>query len=287
MIPTLELMRPNSVREALELLKSNSQNNRVLAGGTDVITGIQMGSRRFSDIEQLIDINQIPEMKKIEETDDQIIIGAGVTFSELMDDAIAQHKLPLLTKAASTVGNLQIRNRATISGNFINNAPCADSVPPLLVYDAAIKIESVNGDRIVDLEQFLTGTYKTLIQADELVTQIIIPKTATDLKGDFYKLGRRKSVAISRISLAVLIGLENSIVKEIKIAAGAVTPIGERFPELEAWAKGKNISDDLLKSLSIKMAEKIIKGNGLRWSSAYKVPVVQQAFYQLLKKVTD
>jgi len=285
MIPELELVQPKTITETLRILAQTLQNNRILAGGTDVITGIQMQSKRFSNIDLLIDINQIPDLKSISETEEGIIIGGNVTFTELMNNSLAQTKLPLLTKAASTVGNLQIRNRATITGNFINNAPCADSVPPLLVYDAKLKIESNNGSRIIFLQEFLTGTYKTLIQPNELVSQIIIPKSIAKLKGDFYKLGRRKSVAISRISLAVLALVENNVFKEIKIAAGAVTPIGERFKELEKWAIGKEISNNLLKTLSTKMAQRIINESGLRWSSAHKIPVVQQTFYQLLKNI--
>jgi xanthine dehydrogenase FAD-binding subunit len=286
MIPELEFSRPKTIHEALTLLATPGQNNRILAGGTDVITGIQMGSKRFSKIDLLIDINQIPELKTITENEDQIIIGGNVTFTELMENQIAREKLPLLVKAASTVGNLQIRNRATITGNFVNNAPCADSVPPLLVYDALIKIESQNSRRELPLQDFLTGTYKTLIKPDELITEIRIPKSGTELRGDFYKLGRRKSVAISRISLAVLAQIEEGNIKEIRIAGGAVTPIGERFPDLEKWTSGQKLSDDLLKSLAKKMAEKITKANGLRWSSTYKIPVLQQTLYQLLKKVT-
>jgi xanthine dehydrogenase FAD-binding subunit len=287
MIPELEFSRPQNIKETLGLLAETNCNNRILAGGTDVITGMQMESKRFSGIDRLIDINQIPELKNIEQTDDHIIIGGNVTFSELMDNPLAQQKLPLLIKAASTVGNLQIRNRATITGNFVNNAPCADSVPPLLVYDAMIKIETANSSRNLPLEQFLTGTYKTQIQSDELVTQILIPQKATILKGDFYKLGRRKSVAISRISLAVLAQIENKTVHEIRIAGGAVTPIGERFTELEKWAKGKSISEDLIQSITTKIAQKIINKSGIRWSSAYKIPVLQQMLYQLLKRVMD
>ncbi len=287
MIPELQFSRPKTIREALNLLATPGQNNRILAGGTDVITGIQMGSKRFSRIDLLIDINQIPELKTITENKAHIIIGGNVTFTELIENPIARQKLPLLVKAASTVGNLQIRNRATLTGNFVNNAPCADSVPPLLVYDALIKIESQNSGRELPLQDFLTGTYKTLIKPNELVTEIRIPKADTELRGDFYKLGRRKSVAISRISLAVLAQIEEDKIKEIRIASGAVTPIGERFPDLEKWANGQKISDELLKLLAKKMAEKITKANGLRWSSTYKIPVLQQTFYQLLKKVTD
>ncbi len=286
MIPELEFSRPESIKETLHLLAQTDRNSRLLAGGTDIITGIQMNSKRFRNIDLLIDINQIPELKGVKETDDYILIGGNVTFTELMESQIAQKALPLLTKASSMVGNVQIRNRATITGNVINNAPCADAIPALLVYDAIIKIESISKRRKLPLQQFLTGTYKTLIQPDELVTQILIPKEATKLKGAFYKLGRRKSVAISRIALAVLLDVENNRIKEIKIANGAVSNIGERLPELEKWANGKELSDDLFKSLATKMAQKLIDENGLRWSSAYKITVLQQAFFQLFKNLT-
>ncbi|MDP2039228.1 MAG: FAD binding domain-containing protein [Ignavibacteria bacterium] len=280
-----ELFTPKNLVEALQLISKADSTTRILAGGTDVAVGKTQGSKRFADTVTLIDINRIEELKGISEKDGMISIGAATTFSEICKSKLVEEKLPLLKKASNTIGSLQIRNRATIAGNFVNNAPCADTVPALLVYDASIEIKSQTATRIVSLQELLQGPYKTQLQQGELVTRILIPVSQKYYVGDFYKLGRRRAVAISRLTLAVLVQLNEKKIIDIRIASGAVTPIGTRFPKLEKFAKGKVMTDNLLRDLSKKMGEEVLAVTGLRWSSDYKLPVVQQMFYQLLKGI--
>lgn len=285
MISPLEILKPKDLNEALNLLAERRNNLHIIAGGTDVIPGLQQDSSRFANSELLIDINNVAEIKGIVKTKDRISIGAAETFSDILQNPIIENELSLLWKACSTIGSVQIRNRATIGGNFVNNAPCADTVPALLVYNATIEIESLSFKREITFNDFLIGPYKTKLNKDEIVTRINIPIPQKELAGDFYKLGRRRAVAISRITLAVLMKLQNGVIDEIRIASGAVTPIGIRFFELEKFAKGKKADDQFLKSLSAKLGEEILRVTGLRWSSTYKLPVVQQMFYQLLKGI--
>jgi len=280
-----EVLTPKSLTEALQFISNAEENTKILAGGTDIIVGKTQGSKRFVDTKTLVDINRIPEIKSIEEIDGAIFIGSAVTFVEICKSNLITKKLPLLKKAASMVGSRQIRNRATIAGNFVNNAPCADTVPALLVYDANIEINSQNSERTISLQEFLQEPYKTQLQKDELVTRIIIPIKGQNYFGEFYKLGRRRAVAISRLTLAVLLQMEENKILDIKIASGAVTPIGMRFPKLEEFAKGQLMTEYLCKELARKMGDEVLAVTGLRWSSAYKLPVVQQMFYQLLKGI--
>lgn len=273
---------PKNLNEVLELISSQEGKAKILAGGTDLVVGKIQGSKRFYDVDTLIDINKIDDLHSIQIFGNQLIIGAASTFTEIQENPLVEKYLPLLKKAVSNIGSLQIRNRATIAGNFVNNAPCADSVPALLSYDARIELQSMNKKRELLLEDFLVEPYKTQLAHDEIVTKIIVTIPKENYKGDFYKLGRRKAVAISRITLAVLCDVKNNSINDIKIASGALTPIGKRFKEIESFAKGKKISNDLLIQLSQKLGEEILQVTGLRWSTAYKLPVVQQMFYQLL-----
>jgi CO/xanthine dehydrogenase FAD-binding subunit len=287
MIPDFDFIRPENIADALGCLAENNDHAKIIAGGTDIMPGFQQGAARFQHIKKLIDVSCIGELKIIKEQDQNIIIGAGVTFSELACHLLIKEKLPILAKAASSVGSVQIRNRATIAGNFINNAPCADSVPPLLVYNARVKAFSLKMEREFSLEQLLAKAYQTNLMADELVTQLILPIPSREYQGDFYKLGRRRGVAISRITLALLLNVEDSVINDIRIASGAVTPIGMRFSELEQFCNGKQFNNQLFKILAQKLGEQIVEITGLRWSSAYKLPVVQQMFFQLISNIKE
>ncbi|MGB9665000.1 MAG: FAD binding domain-containing protein [Ignavibacteria bacterium] len=284
MIQKFNYVAPKSLSSALKLLSEN-KNAKVLAGGTDILPGFHIESRRFLETNLLVDIKKIENLHRIKESKNAVEIGACVTFSDLVESEVIRKYFPLLTKAAETVGSVQIRNRATVVGNFVNNAPCADSVPPLLVYNAKIQIQSLKRIREISLQKFLIKPYTTALKKGEIVTKIIIPKPEENLLGDFYKLGRRRAVAISRISLAVLLKKKYNLIEELRIASGAVTPIGTRLYELEKFAKGKPANSDTFKELAIKLGERVLEITGLRWSSEYKLPVLQQVFYHLLEKV--
>jgi xanthine dehydrogenase FAD-binding subunit len=287
MIPTFKFINPKSLNDTLTLLGKHQGNARLIAGGTDIVPGFQQEASRFKNIKALIDIHGLKELKIVERKDDHVMIGAGITFTELTTHPVIKDLFPLLAKAAGSIGSLQIRNRATIAGNFVNNAPCADSVPSLLVYDAAVRIQSTHGEREIALEDFLLKPYKTQLRPDEIVTQIVLPVIQKNYRGDFYKLGRRRGVAISRISLAVLadIDIKKSIIRDIGIASGAVTPIGKRFKQLEELARGREATSDLFKQVAQELGKQILDVTGLRWSTPHKLPVVQQMFYQLLGKL--
>jgi len=284
-IPDLEILSPDSIKEVVDILSKSNTGTRLLAGGTDIIPGFQIDSKRFRGIEGLIDLAGVDELKTISESDDKVTIGAACSFTEISRNKIVADNFPLLSEAANAIGNPQIRNRATIAGNFINNAPCADSVPPLLVYDALLEKISNEGKQRTSLEETLLVPYQTSVKPNEVVTKIILPKRRKNYYGTFYKLGRRKGVAISRITLALLLLVEDGKIKDLKIASGAVTPIGMRLRELEESCIGKSPGKQLFEEVSRNLGKKILDVTGLRWSSHYKVKVVQQMLYQLLEKL--
>ena len=285
MIPVREILQPKSVDEICRLLQNNNGDTRIIAGGTDIIPGFHIESPRFMNIKRLIGINNVDELKSVSINNDVIEIGAAITFSDIITNPVLNSHLPLLVKSSKTIGSKQIRNRASLGGNFINNAPCADSVAPLLVYDAEIKIRSFTSEKIMMLQDFLVKPYGARLKLDEIVTQIIVPLPSKKFKGEFYKLGRRRVVSISRISLAILLDVNNGLINQMKIASGAVTPIGTRLYDVENFAKGKIFNDESMKEISIKLGERILQVSGVRWSGEYKIPVVQQVCYQLLKKI--
>ena len=285
MIPSIEYIRPENLNELFALLEKYNSDAKILAGGTDIITGLQQEFSRFKRIKILLDINNIRELKGIKKENENVVIGSANTFSDIISDPLIKEFFPLLAKASSGIGSVQIRNRATMTGNFVNNAPCADSVPALLVYEAVVKLESMGQHREVFLKDFLRRPYQTRINSDEVVTEIKLPILSENYFGDFYKLGRRRSVSISRITLAVLMDIQDSVIKDIRIASGAVTPIGKRFEALEKYACGKKADNEFYKELSLQMGKHVLERTGLRWSSAYKLPVLQQMFYQLLQGI--
>jgi xanthine dehydrogenase FAD-binding subunit len=286
-IPHFDFVRPRSLDEALRVLGDATEPITVLAGGTDVIPGMQQNDARFCQTRTVLDIHHLPELRGVREQGEHLRIGATVTFSEIASHAKIRAGFPLLSDAAVTLGSVQIRNRATVAGNFVNNAACADSVPPLLVYEARVHIRSLKSERAVPLSDFLLAPNRTALSADELVTEIVLPRMPEGYAGRFFKLGRRRGIAISRITLAALLKLDKTRVEDLRIASGAVTPIAMRFSELEASVRGKPANEDLWATVAQDLGNVVLERTGLRWSSAYKLPVVQQALFAMLCELSS
>ena len=144
-----------SVEEALELLAGDSEA-KLIAGGTDILIRLRHGKIRDA---RLIGIRHIGELHRIEidPTTGHLMIGAAVTFSQLMDSSLLRTHVPLIAQAVSDVGGPQIRRVATIGGNLCNGAPSADSAPALLVLNATLHIAGPGGTRQLPLSRFYQG----------------------------------------------------------------------------------------------------------------------------------
>lgn len=233
-----EVYKPSTIEEILELLETKD-NRSLLCGGTDLIVNI-----RNKKIERniLIDISDVEELKKLTIEEEIIKIGAGVTFNQIIKSEIINKNLYGIKKAANSIGSPQIRSRATIGGNIINNSPSGDILPPLLALDAKVNIQSKNKSRKVLLSEFLLDKNIVDIKKNELLTYIEIKKLKENQILGFSKLGFRNALSISKISSAVYIELENNKFKDIKIALGAVANTAIRAYEVESFLKDKEVS---------------------------------------------
>lgn len=229
-----------SIEQALELL-SQYENAKVIAGGTDII--IQINEKRVQP-EVLIDVSKVEELRKIEENDDYIKIGAAVTYTDIIESSIFEGNLSGFKKACRLVGSPQIRNRGTIGGNIVNASPAADSVPPLIALGATVILDSKKGIREVKVEDYFSHRQTFGIRQDEILTFIRFRKPKGVLTFD--KLGLRKALAISRISIAALVELDENKIKFVRIASGSIGRYPMREYEVEEFLQGKVFDDSTI-----------------------------------------
>lgn len=211
----IEIFKPNTLDKAKKIL-DNKENIKILAGGTDLVIDIRK-NKHIPD--SLLDIGNIEELKNIEEKDDSISIGSMVTFSDLNESEIIKKRYNSLYDCSKTMGSPQIRNVATIGGNVANGASAADSIPCLMALDSKIILESIDGIREIRLIDYFKNYNIEHLRKKEVITKFIIPKK-NGVSG-YYKLGKRNSLAIARISVAVNLILEQDIIKDISIVVGA------------------------------------------------------------------
>ena len=171
MIPqNFEYSAPSNLNEALALLAGG--NAKVLAGGMSLIPLMKL---RLAAPDHLVDLSHVPDLKSIREEAGSILIGAMATHYDIESSPLIRSKCPLLTEAASHIGDVQVRNMGTIGGSIAHADPAADYPASLLALEAQVKIVSAKGERTVGIEEFLVDAMTTVLEAGEIVREVIVP----------------------------------------------------------------------------------------------------------------
>lgn len=213
-----QLVRPQTIEEAIDLLVRHRTGARLLAGGTDLLVQIR-GRKVLPDY--VIDLKRIRTLRAdIVQTDSTLEIGALALLSDISKDSRILRFFPALAEAVATVGSIQIRNRATLPGNICNASPAADTVPALLVHDASVILQGKGGQRLVALADFFLGPGKTVRREDEIVTHIRLPLPRLREGTAFERLTRRRGVDLATINLCCRVDESGGT----RFAFGAVGP---------------------------------------------------------------
>src|SRR6202011_547834 len=237
-----ELIAPGNLQAVVSLLADEPGKWLPIAGGTDVMVLYAAGKL---PARKLVSIWNLPELRGIETSPEEIRIGAGCTYTELRDHEIISREFPLLTSAARWTGGIANQNRGTIGGNIVNASPAADSLPALLVYDAELILVSVRGERRLPYQNFHTGYKKTLLAPDELVQAVCISRRFSRYFNHARKVGARNAQAISKVCIAALGVVADGAVEDVRIALGSVAPVPLRLLETEQVVKGTTIDSKL------------------------------------------
>ena len=213
---------------------------RVLAGGTDLYPN-HVG-RPFGG--SVVDIAGLTELCGISLLEGTVRFGALTRWTDIAVAALPPW-FDGLRAAASQIGSVQVQNAGTVGGNLCNASPAADGIPPLLSLDASVELTSSAGGRVLALEHFLTGYRQTALRPEELLTAVLIPRSASDdARSAFLKLGLRRYLVISVVMVAVVIEIDpHEQISEARVAVGACSPVAQRLRSLESWLIGKSIDD--------------------------------------------
>ncbi|HEY9856522.1 MAG TPA: xanthine dehydrogenase family protein subunit M [Stenomitos sp.] len=219
--------QPTTLQEALELKAKLGASARFLAGGTDLVVGMQ---KRRLTLDEVIDLSRLNDLCFIHDDGRSMTLGAGCTHAMVESCRVAA-----LADSARQVGGPQIRNRGTIGGQLGTASPAGDVSVGLLALEAEVELVSVRGTRVVPLQDFFVGVGKTVLAPDELISAVRFDHPASSA---FYKIGKRNSVAISIVMCAVALGQDGSP----RIALGSVAPTPLRLFKTEAFLKAEGLS---------------------------------------------
>ncbi len=261
---------PKNLDELDKILQKMTKPCTFVSGATDLMVDL----KKWSEIDCLIDLTHVEEMAEtIQPFERGILIGAAVTLSEIIENDYIQNQFPILETACRLIGSVQIQNRATLGGNIGNASPAGDSLPVLNVLDAELRIgPRVNGEfRKLSVKEIMANPGETVLKPNQYLAFIFLPPLPCENFQWYYrKVGQRLSMAISKVSLAVLADIEAEKVKEIRISAGAVTPRVNRAEKTESFLLGKILTPEIIAEASKILKEEISPIADIRSSVEYR-----------------
>jgi len=270
----LEIYQPTTLREASRLLRDKGAGGRFLAGGTDLVIAIK---EKGLIPTYVVDLKRVPGLSGIREnTDGSITIGALTTMRDIEIDSLLNKKYPFLCQSAAEVGSIQIRNRATVGGNMANATPSADVAPSMIALNATAKIVNAGGEMMVALEEFFRGPGQTIMSPDEILTEIIIPKTSPQLVGEYIKFSPRDMMDLAYVGVAVAyIIAADKRCSVVRIVLGAVAPTPIRARAAEALLEGQSLTEELAVKAAAVAAQESKPISDVRSSADYRRAMVE------------
>ncbi len=262
---------PSSLTEALRLL-GELEDARILAGGTDLLVDIKEG---LAEVKNLISIQDLPGLNRIERVDNRIKIGARVTPQEIAGNPDIQRHLPALAEAAGTMASPHIRSMATIGGNISSAVPSADLPPPLIAAEAAVELACSGGPREVSLAEFFSGPRQTVCAGGEILTFVLIPLPPLETGACFQRFSLRESNALAVASVAARLTLKDGRIAAASIVLGAVAPTPLPAAAASQFLVGKSLSDDLYARAADLAREECRPITDLRGSIWFREEIVQ------------
>lgn len=278
--PTVQ--SPATLAEAYALLSEPGRALKVIAGGTDLMV---LMNAHMLDAAEFLDIWRVDELRGITDKGDALRVGALTTYTQLIGSDLIQRHAPALAAASRTIGAMQIQNRGTIGGNIVNASPAGDSLPVLAAYDAEVEIGSARGTRRVAFNEFYAGYRRTMLQPDELVLAVRIPKLNEGERDFFWKVGTRRAQAISKTVLAAKAAMNGETIEAINIGVGSVAPTVIRASQTERLLTGARLTPALLEQARQTIGQEITPITDLRSTEHYRRTVTGNVLVKFLRQL--
>jgi CO/xanthine dehydrogenase FAD-binding subunit len=281
-VPSYQLTSPATLGDALSALASEPGVWQPFAGGTDLMVLLESGKLSHKNY---LNIWNLAELRGIKATTDHITLGALTTYTEVQSDPLLRAEFPMLCQAASETGGLAIQNRGTLGGNIANASPAADSPPALLAYSAEVELLSVRGSRWVPYQTFHTGYKKMIMEPDELLARVRLPRLWPDLKHYYRKVGTRKAQAISKVCLAAAARVNEGRLDHVRIAFGSIAPVPLRCIKTEDALRGATLDEGTIEKAKSELAREIVPIDDIRSTKNYRLRVSMNLLEDFLRRL--
>ena len=308
-LPHFEVLQPQTVAEACQLLKQHGKEGAaILAGGTDILVDIRIPiilehlprckgcdpmtgmPQKFKDAPAyMIALSRISALQGIEELPGgDIVIGAMTSITEIVRSPLIREKLQALAQGCDHLGSPLVRNRGTIGGNICNARPAADTVIPSYALGARVELTSSSATRIVDIQDFITGPGKTICEDSEILTKVIFAQPSVKSGSSCIKVANRKALEIAVVNAASLIVLDESgRITRARISLGAVAPTPILAPKAATSLIGQIPSEELFDKAGEIAATECKPISDHRGTKPYRLDMVKVLVQRTLEKAAD
>lgn len=264
---------PADVDEALQLLVDAGEDAHLIAGGTSVILLLKQG---LIEPAVLVSLARCSELTRIRVLPDRFEIGAMVSLRTVERHADVRAHLPAVADAFAQVATVRIRNQATIGGNLVHADPAQDPPPILLAHDAEVVVRGPAGERRIDLADLFVDVFETSIAADEIVTQIVVPRPPPSSRAVYCSFLPRTVDDYATVAVAVRLEFApDGVVASARIALGNAGAVPFRAQVAEAALAGKLPTGALLADVAALAASGSDPGDDIRGSANYKREMVR------------
>jgi carbon-monoxide dehydrogenase medium subunit len=263
---------PETLSEAVALLRTHGERARPLVGGTDLIIQLRSAVRRPDHI---VDVKKIKELRELTvDPKAGLRLGGAVRCIEIFENADMRRVYPGLTEAAHLIGSLQIQNRASVGGNLCNGSPAADSTPALIAIGARARIAGVNGEREVPVEDFVLSPGRTVLAAGELLVQLLAPAPAPHTADAYLRFIPRNEMDIAVVGVGASVTLDGDKVKAARIGLGAVAATPLLATKAAESLIGKKLDEAALSAAARLASEAASPIDDMRGTAEFRTHVI-------------
>ncbi|HUF40412.1 MAG TPA: xanthine dehydrogenase family protein subunit M [Verrucomicrobiae bacterium] len=286
MIP-FEYRTPKNLKGVHAALNEFGDDAKLIAGGTALV--IMMKQRLVRPV-CLVSLGSVRGFNGIELKDGGVKIGGLATHRAVESSPLLRRRLPMLAETYHHVATLRIRNMATVGGGLAHADPNQDPPPSLIALGATVKATSPTGSRVIPLDEFFKGYYETVLGADEIITEVFVPKAAPNTGAAYIKFLPRTADDYATVSAAAVLTLDKNkkTIADVRIALGSVGETPIRATEAEAVLRGQPLKSDGFAAAGEKAKQAVDPISDFRGSAAYKKDMAAVFVRRALEKaLTD
>jgi carbon-monoxide dehydrogenase medium subunit len=261
-----EYARPKTLDEALSLLTRHGDAAKIVAGGHSLIPAMKL---RLARPKVLVDIARLEGLRRIEERDGRMAIGALVTHAEIAEDGLLARRCPLLPETARVIGDVQVRNKGTIGGSLVHADPAADWPAAVLALEAELEVAGPKGRRTIKASEFFVDLLETVVRPDEILCEIRVPATGASVA---YEKTEQKASGFALCGVAVVV---DAAAQHVRVAITGVAPVPYRATAVERALESQPLNAQTIAAAARRAAENVTPLTDIHASGDYRVHLAE------------